>query len=125
MIERFFRAFPYLKPSNICNLYDRFIERSNGTMLFVFNIYRNRYELHSLKSFELSDESLNVVVEEDMLNGWILTDYLANNINKFGMEVASDRELHNQSIDLVSDKGLELLTTRTLKTIETMVGREI
>jgi hypothetical protein len=81
--------------------------------------------MHSIRSWKLNGESLNVVLEEDMINGWLLNDYLANNIQKFGLEVAGDRELSNTLMESTSDKGLELLTTRALKTIETMVGREI
>jgi hypothetical protein len=93
--------------------------------MLLFNIYKDQYELHSIRSWRLNGESLNVVLEEDMLNGWVLNDYLANNIQKFGLEVASDRELSNTLIESAGDRGLELLTTRALKTVETMVGREI
>lgn len=125
MVAQFLRNNPHLKPVHIYNLYDRFLEASDNSMLFLFNIKRDTYELHSIKSFRLNQESLNVVVEEDMLNAWVLNDYLANNNNKFVTEVSSDRDLSNSFMELNEDKGLELLTTRALKTIETMVGREI
>lgn len=125
MVAQFLRNNPHLKPVHIYNLYDRFLKASDNSMLFLFNIKRDTYELHSIKSFRLNQESLNVVVEEDMLNAWVLNDYLANNNNKFVSEVSSDRDLSNSFMELNEDKGLELLTTRALKTIETMVGREI
>lgn len=125
MVQEFLRNHPFLKPVNLYNLYDRFLEKSKNTMLLLFNIHKDQYELHSLNSWRLNGESLNAVLEEDMLNGWVLNDYLANNINKFGLEVSSDRELTNTLMESSEDKGLELLTTRTLKTIETMIGREI
>ena len=65
------------------------------------------------------------VVDDDMLSGWLVPDYLANNITKFGMEIKSERQLHNDLFEKYEGRGLELLTTRALKTIETMVGREI
>ena len=125
MIEKFLRSFPYLKPVNILNLFDRILKASNNTMLLVYNNSRDLYELHSIKSFQLNGESLQAVVEEDMLSGWLVTDYRANDINKFGVEIQSERQLTNQYLENNSEKGLELLTTRALKTIETMVGREI
>lgn len=125
MIEKFLRSFPYLKPVNILNLFDRILKASNNTMLLVYNNARDLYELHSIKSFQLNGESLQAVVEEDMLSGWLVTDYRANDINKFGVEIQSERQLTNQYLENNSEKGLELLTTRALKTIETMVGREI
>ena len=125
MIQEFLRNNKHLKPVHLYNLYNRFLEATNSNILIVFNIYKDRYEMHSIKSWLLNGESINIVIEEDMLNGWLLHDYLANNIQKFGMEVASDRELSNALIASAEDRGLELLTTRALKTIETMVGREI
>lgn len=121
----FLRTHSYLKPVHIYNLFDRFLEESDGTMLFLYNQTRDTYEIHSTRSFRLNGESLQAVLEEDMLNSWTLKDYLANNINKFGIEVESERELTNQTFENNEDRGLDLLTNRALKTIETMVGREI
>jgi hypothetical protein len=70
-------------------------------------------------------ESLNAVIEDDMLNGWLVTDILANDIKKFGSEISDEREINNKVIEDNDQRGFDLLTTRTLKTIETMVGREI
>lgn len=125
MIANFLRSFPYLKPVNIYNLYDRLLEASNNSLLLLYNMKRDLYELHSIKSFQLNGESLQAVIEDDMLSGWLVSDYRANDINKFGLEIESERQLTNESFEKVDGKGLELLTTRALKTIEAMVGREI
>lgn len=125
MIERFLRSFPYLKPVRMSNLYDRLLKVSDGTLLCLYNKTRDTYELHSLKSFSLNGESLNAVLEDDMLHGWLVLDYLANNLNKFGIEVESDRILTNETLENYSDRGLELLSAKALKTVEQMVGREI
>lgn len=125
MIEEFLRWHPYLKPVNRYNLFDRFLSVSNGTMLFLYNNTRDLYELHSIKSFQLNRESLQAVIDEDNISGWLLTDYLANNNAKFSLEVSSERARDNETLELYQDKGLELLTTKALKTIENMVGREI
>lgn len=123
MIASFLRSFPYLKPVHINNLFERLL--ANGSLLLVYNMVRDTYEIHSIKSFQLNGESLQAVIEEDMLSGWLVTDCLANNINKFGLEIESERQLVNETFERSEGKGLELLTTRALKTIETMVGREI
>ena len=123
MIASFLRSFPYLKPVNINNLFKRLLSKSS--LLLVYNMTRDTYEIHSIKSFQLNGESLQAVIEEDMLSGWLVTDCLANNINKFGLEIESERQLVNETFEKSEGKGLELLTTRALKTIETMVGREI
>lgn len=125
MVEEFLRNHQHLKPVTLYNLYDRFLKCSNGAMLLLFNIFKDQYELHSINSFRLNGESLNAVLEEDKLTGWIIEDYLANNNLKFSKEVAGDREITNKYIESDENRGLELLTTRALKTVETMVGREI
>lgn len=125
MIEDFLRWFPYLKPVHRYDLFERFLKVSDGTMLFLYNNARDLYEIHSLKSFQFNRESLQAVIDEENISGWVLTDYLANNNNKFALEVSSERDRDNALLEQYQDKGLELLTTKALKTIETMVGREI
>lgn len=125
MIQEFLRVNPHLKIVNLYNLFDRFLTITNNNILILFNIHKDQYEMHSIKSFKMNGESLNAVLDEELLTGWLVHDYLANNITKFGIEVASDRELTNTYIESSEDKGLELLTTRALKTIETMIGREL
>lgn len=124
-MNEFLKAFPYLKPVNLYNLNERFQEVSNGTMMFLYNMARDTYELHSLKSFKLNGESLQAVIDEDALHGWLLIDFRANEVTKFGLEVQGERDLTNAFIDSNSERGLELLTSRTLNTIEKMIGREI
>ncbi|MBP5446131.1 MAG: hypothetical protein J6Y28_08175 [Acholeplasmatales bacterium] len=124
-MNKFFRSFPYLKPVHIHNLFERFLEITGNKVLVVYNNARDTYEMHSLKAFQLNGESLLVVLEEDMLNGWLVNDYLANNIEKFGLEVQSERLLANEVLDKYEDRGFDLLTKRTLKTVETIIGREI
>ena len=124
-MNEFLKAFPYLKPVNLYNLNERFQKVSNGTMMFLYNMARDTYELHSLKSFKLNSESLQAVIDEDALHGWLLIDFRANEVTKFGLEVQGERDLTNAFIDSNSERGLELLTSRTLNTIEKMIGREI
>lgn len=125
MMINFLKTNPHLKPVHIYNLYDRFQKISHGTLHLVYNTLRDTYELHSTKSFMFDGESINAVLEEDMLNGWLVIDFKANDVNKFGMEISGEREFHNKLLEEQDNKGFDLLTTRTLKTIETMVGREI
>ena len=125
MMINFLKTHPHLKPVHIHNLFERFQKSSNGSLFFVYNTMRDTYELHSLKSFLYDGESINAVLEDDMLNGWLVIDYKANDVNKFGLEISGERDYHNKLLEDQDTKGLDLLTTRTLKTIETMVGREI
>lgn len=125
MIAKFLRAFPYLKPVNINNLYNRLIKASNGTLLLLYNKQRDTYEIHSLLSFAYDGDSLNAVIQEDMLNGWLVKDYKANNVRRFAMEIESDREYNNLLLDNYSERGFELLQKRALSTVEKMIGRDL
>lgn len=125
MIEKFLRAFPYLKPVNINNLYHRMLEASNGTLLLLYNKTRDTYELHSLRSFAYDGESINAVIPEDVLNGWLIHDYRANDIRKYAMEVEADRQYTNALMDNYENRGLELLQQKALTTVEKMIGRDL
>lgn len=124
-MEEFLRAFPYLKPCHMYNLFDRFLEVSHGTMLFLYNNARDTYELHSIKSFSFNGESLQATLDDDTISGWLVNDFQANNNEKFKLELESERNANNDILDKYSDRGLELLTTRALKTVEKIIGREI
>lgn len=125
MIENFLKAFPYLKPVHINNLYDRMLNESNGTLLILYNKKRDTYELHSLKSFSYNGESLNAIIPEDVLHGWILHDYRANDVKKYALEIESDRTFTNTLFDNYSNKGFELLQQKALTTVEKMIGRDL
>ena len=125
MVEKFQRAFPYLKPCNINGLYERFLKESNGTMLAMYNKSKDQYELHSLLSFKYNGESLQAVIPEDALNGWIIVDFRANDIKKFSLEVEAEREYTNSLMDNYSDRGFELLNKKALTTVEKMIGRDL
>lgn len=125
MIDKFLRAFPYLKPVRINNLFKRFLKESDGNMLMLYNTSRDTYELHSLRSFMYTGESINAVVPEETLNGWLVNDYRANDIRKFALEVEADRTYTNDLLDNYENKGFELLQKKALTTIEKMIGRDL
>lgn len=125
MIEKFLRAFPYLKPVNINNLYTRLLKASNNSLLLLYNKSRDTYELHSLLSFAYDGDSLNAVIPEDMLNGWLVKDYKANNVKRYSMEIEAERDYNNTVLDNYSNKGFELLQQRALRTVEKMIGRDL
>jgi len=125
MIEKFLRAFPYLKPVRINNLYERFLKASGNNLLLLFNKSKDTYELHSLRSFKYNQESLNASIPDEVLHGWIVNDYRANDNRKFSQEIQADREITNATLDLYDNRGFELLQTRALTTVEKMIGRDL
>lgn len=124
-MDEFLRYNPELKPVHAYNLFNRLLEASDNTLMLLYDVKRDLYEVHSLKSWKYNGESMNAVLEDDMITGWLIHDFRANDVNKFGLELQGERELHNAYLDSQENKGFELLTTRTLKTIETMIGRDL
>lgn len=125
MIEKFLRSFPYLKPVNIHNLYNRLLKHSGNNLLLLYNKKKDTYELHSLRSFRYNQESLNAVIPDEILHGWLVTDVRANDNRKFSQEIQSERTLANETLDLYADRGMELLQHRALTTVEKMIGRDL
>lgn len=125
MIEKFLRSFPYLKPVRIHNLYNRLLKHSGNNLLLLYNKKKDTYELHSLRSFKYNQESLNAVIPDEILHGWLVTDIRANDNRKFSQEIQSERTMTNETLDLYADKGMELLQRRALTTVEKMIGRDL
>lgn len=125
MIERFLRGHPELCKCNISNLFERFLEASDGTLLCVYNRRRDTYEIHSLKSFAYDGDSLNVVLDEDTLHGWSIINYRSTDLKKFAASIASERQLTEHIFEYNEGKGLNLLTDRALKTVERTIGRDL
>lgn len=125
MIEKFLRSFPYLKPVRINNMYERILKASGNNLLLLFNKSKDTYELHSIRSFKYNKESLNATVPDEILNGWLITDYRANDNRKFSQEIQADREITNATLDLYDGRGMELLQRRALTTVEKMIGRDL
>ncbi|MBR2492516.1 MAG: hypothetical protein IKB64_03485 [Paludibacteraceae bacterium] len=78
-----------------------------------------------MRSFKYNQESLNAVIPDEILHGWIVTDIRANDNRKFSQEIQSERALTNETLDLYDGRGLELLQHRALTTVEKMIGRDL
>ena len=83
---------PWLRLVNIRNISDRFLKATNNDMFVVFNTIKDTYELHSVDSFRLTGYSHNTTIDPVFLNGYLLTDYKANNFKRFAIDVISRRQ---------------------------------
>jgi hypothetical protein len=93
--------------------------------MLLYNKTRDTYELHSLKSFAYDGESINAVVPDEVLNGWLIKDFRANDVKKYAAEIEADRIYNNSLLDNYENKGFELLQKKALTTVEKMIGRDL
>jgi hypothetical protein len=116
-----------LKPFHKFNLFNRILKKTNGDILVVFNNFSGMYEVHSVRSQMLTDDSKNAAFRTDeYLNGYLLHDIGARNIKKFGVDIESE----HMRINAIYDKHEEQThTERSLdagvKSVERVLGRKI
>lgn len=117
------RYQPWLRLVNKFSISDRLLELTNGDMFVAFNVIKQVYELHSVKSFRLSAGSLNATLEEEFVNGFIYSDFKANNHRKFRMELESQRQRNNRLYDKYEEDRMK--TEDMLKTVERTIGTKL
>jgi len=79
--------------------------------------------LHSVNSFRLSAGSSNAPLEPEFVNGFIISDFKANNHKKFGMEIESQRQKKDYLFKKAEENRSSL--DNMLKTIERTIGTKI
>lgn len=116
---------PWLRFININQVSSRLLEASDRDIFIAYNALYDRYELHSVKSFKLDLDSCNAVIDQEFLNGFIVTDYKANNLTKFGQDVKDTRDYINHLYQKAEEKRQFNLTSDRLKIVERTLGRKI
>jgi hypothetical protein len=116
-----------LKPFHKFNLFNRLLEASNNNLLIVFNNFKNAYEIHSVRSHQMSDDSQNALFRRDeWMNGFIIHELMANTLRKFAIDIQSERMRIDTIYNNLEDSNLtESITEAGLKSIERAWGRKI
>ncbi len=117
------RYQPWLRYVNKHHISDRLLNLTNGDIFVAFNTRTGYFELHSVNSFRLSAGSSNAPLEPEFVNGFIITDFKANNHKKFGMEIESQRQKKDYLFKKAEEKRSSL--DNMLKTIERTIGTKI
>jgi hypothetical protein len=116
-----------LKPFHKYNLFHRMLERTKGDILIVFNNYSGNYEVHSIKSQLKTADSQNAVFHSsELLNAFLIKDYLSRRVEKFGVDIESEHMKLNTLYDRHDEKTY---TSRAMdvgrKSVERSLGRKI
>ena len=117
------RYQPELRFFNKNNISSRMLNFTNGDLFVAYNVIKGAYELHSVENFEINCISLNVSLEKEMLNGFILNDFKANNLKKFMYEVQDRREKTNYRLEEAEEKRLN--ENSALRVVERTIGTKV
>lgn len=118
------RHQPWLSFVNIYNISFRFLKYTKGDMFIAYNKIHNQYELHSVRSYMLTDSSCNGVLEPSQVNGFAYEQFRESELKKFMLELQSDMEHLNGIYDKHENSRTNSLDAR-LKEIELTLGTRV
>ena len=118
------RHQPWLRFANKHNISFRFLEYSHGDLFIAYNTITNNYELHSVRSYKLTDSSCNGVLEPNQVNGFAYEQFRESELRKFMLEIISNNEHINSLYDRHEAKRSSNLE-RSLKQIELTIGTRV
>lgn len=118
------RHQPWLEFANKHNISFRFLTYTNGDMFIAYNKIKHNYELHSVRSYLLTDSSCNAVLEESQVNGFALEQFRESELKKFLLEIESTNLKLNALYDNHENSRSPYLTQQ-LKQIELTLGTKV
>ena len=118
------RHQPWLSFVNIYNISFRFLKYTKGDMFIAYNKIHNQYELHSVRSYMLTDSSCNGVLEPSQVNGFAYEHFRESELKKFMLELQSDLDHLNWIYDKHENSSRNSLDAR-LKEIELTLGTRV
>ena len=118
------RHQPWLRFMNRDNISFRFLKYSHGDLFIAYNTLNDSYELHSVRSYRLTDSSCNGVLDDNQVNGYALYNFREHELKKFMYEIQDDLEKRNRLYDTRSDARTATLKN-SLKQIELALGTKV
>ena len=118
------RHQPWLEFANKHNISFRFLDYTNGDMFIAYNRINNNYEIHSVRSYMLTDSSCNGVLGPEQVNGFAYEQFRESELKKFMVEIMSA----NQSLNHLYDRHESTRSNnldRQLKQIELTLGTRV
>jgi len=79
--------------------------------------------MHSVRSFYLTGDSHNTIIPDEMANGFIYTDFRANEFKKFVEDVQHNRDYTNYLYD--KHEASRFNTGELIKVVERTLGTRI
>ena len=116
------RHNPRFKMINIFNITNRLQQISKNDLFIVYDTIKATYELHSVKSYIMTGFSHNSTIDKEFINGFIINDFKANDLNKFALDIQDRNEKLNYLYDLNKDKNK---AKDLLKLVERTIGTKV
>lgn len=124
-MEQLLRTQPHLTLYNYANISTRLLAATDNDLLVVYNKYRDKYEVHSVKKFNDSPHAKSIVgtyLEQKHLCGWLTTDVKARDLRRFGKEIEHE-EIYMDMIMEENEKETEgWYITAGINEIKKMLG---
>ena len=118
------RHQPWLSFVNNHNISFRFLKYTKGDMFIAYNKIHNQYELHSVRSYLLTDSSCNGVLEPSQVNGFAYEHFRESELKKFMIEAEAQLARVNALYDKHEAQSQNSLDAR-LKQIELTLGTRV
>ena len=118
------RHQPWLKLININNISVMLLTYTHGDIFIAYNTLNGEYELHSVKSFKLTGYSDNTIVDKDMLNSYLYTDFRCHEHRKFKNDLEDTRLLRENYYNKYEEDSSKR-KTNNLKVLERIIGTKI
>lgn len=77
------RKKPWLRLENGSEISSRLLRATKGNAFVVWNSIQCNYELHTVQAEELSGDSYNATVPSNVLNQWLVDDYLSTDFEMY------------------------------------------
>lgn len=117
------RFQPELRFANAHDLSNRMLKLTNGDIFVAYNVIRGVHEVHSVENYKINGMSFNVSLEPEMVNGFLVNDYKANNLKRFVKEVQDRREKTNYRLEQAEENRLN--ENSALKIVERTLGTKV
>jgi hypothetical protein len=117
------RFQPELRFANAHNISTRMLKLSKGDIFVAYNVLKGTHEVHSVENYKINNISFNVSLEPEMVNGFLINDYKANNLKQFIKEVQDRREKTNYRLEQSEEKRLQDNTA--MNVVERTLGTKL
>ena len=118
------RHQPWLRFANKHNISFRFLDYTNGDMFIAYNRITNNYEIHSVRSYMLTDSSCNGILEPEQVNGFAYEQFRESELKKFMLEIMSNND-HLNNLYNRHENSRQSSLDRSLKQIELTLGTRV
>jgi adenosyl cobinamide kinase/adenosyl cobinamide phosphate guanylyltransferase len=120
------RRKPWLKLENGSDISSRLLKATNGNAFIVWDCIQANYELHTVQAELLSGDSYNATVPKEVINQWLIDDYLSNDFEKYVDDFVGAKMVAEMINDESHQEARRIgLLNQEMETVERVMGTKI